>query len=146
MSSHPSILLIDDSPGECELFRAALAHTRLDVVLYPEQDAKAALRFLADRAGHAPLPWIILLDWHLHTTHGHHFLKRLRSDARFASIPVVIFSTSDDLSDLTSGYQNGANGYVVKPGTFDELVHCVGDICRYWLDRNRTPYMVETRC
>jgi len=38
------------------------------------------------------------------------------------------------------------NGYVVKPETFEDLVLCVGDICRYWLSRNRTPYWVETTC
>ena len=49
MVTHPSILLIEDSPGECELFRLALAQTSLDVVLYTEHDADAALHFLNDR-------------------------------------------------------------------------------------------------
>lgn len=146
MVTHRSILLIDDSPGECELFRMALAHTYLDVALYTEHDAKAALHFLTDRTIHEALPSVVLLDWHLAKHHGDEFLRRLRSDARFTSIPVVVFTTSDVSSDRASAYASGANGYVVKPGTFDELVHCVGDICRYWLDRNRTAYMVETRC
>lgn len=146
MPSHSSILLIEDSSGECELFRLALAQTELDVALYTEQDAEAALHFLTDRATHGSLPSVILLDWHLRNQHGDEFLKRLRADARFASIPVVCFTTSDDSTDLSAAYSNGANGYVVKPGTLDELVHCVGDICRYWLTRNRTAYMVETRC
>ena len=46
MVTHPSILLIEDSPGECELFRLALVQTGLDVVLYTEHDADAALHFL----------------------------------------------------------------------------------------------------
>lgn len=46
MTTHPSILLIDDSPGERELFRLALAQTSLDVTLYTEQDTEAAFRFL----------------------------------------------------------------------------------------------------
>jgi len=49
MVTHPSILLIEDSPGECELFRLALAQTGLDVTLYTEHDAKAAFHFLQDR-------------------------------------------------------------------------------------------------
>jgi CheY-like chemotaxis protein len=86
------------------------------------------------------------LDWHLRNQRGDTFLKHLRSDPRFASIPVVVFTTSDEASDLSAAYLNGANGYVVKPATFDELVHCVGDICRYWLSRNRTSRTVETQC
>lgn len=206
MVTHPSILLIEDSPGECELFRLALAQTGLDVVLYTEQDADAALHFLNDRVYHsqwslqarsitspvgglnrsptartisppqpsarqdapfpegahsdrAPsastgdrsgpppsLPSLILLDLKLGRRNGCDFLIRLRADARLAGIPVVVFTTSDDQTDLASCYANGANGYVIKPGTYDELVHCTGDICRYWLTWNRSLFMAETRC
>ncbi|MBI3357389.1 MAG: response regulator [Nitrospirae bacterium] len=177
MPTNLSILLIDDSPGECELFRLALVKTGLDVALYTEQDAEAAFHFLEDRyhqssfqarsfppsegglnwsptarieGAHSDcgasaskgeqsgLPSIILLDWHLQKTRGDQFLTRLRSDARFASIPVVVFTTSDKSSDLASAYANGANGFVVKPGMFDDLVRFVGDLCSFWLKWNRT--------
>ena len=54
MVTHPSILLIEDSPSECELFRLALVQTGLDVALYTEHDAEAAFHFLEDRVGHNP--------------------------------------------------------------------------------------------
>ena len=143
MSRHASLLLIEDSPGERELFRQALLRTDLDVILYAEQDLEAALHFLRSRSN---LPSLILLDWHLRHERGDVFLKRLRSEPRFAAVPVVAFTTSDDVTDLSTAYAPAANGYVVKPDTFEDLVHCIGDICRYWLTRNRTPYPVETTC
>ena len=224
MVTHPSILLIEDSPGECELFRLALAQTGLAVTLHTEQDSEDAFRFLesqwtapavvplrasnegsprprvaraqdhagvvhsessastetlpaasrssisiqegglnrsptariegahSDRAASAStgdrsgLPSLILLDLNLRGQDGCDFLKRLRSDPRFATIPTIIFTTSDDQHDLARCYASGANGYVVKPGTFAELVHCTGDICRYWIDRNRVFPMIETPC
>jgi len=146
MVTHPSILLIEDSPGECELFRLALTQTGLDVALYTEHDAEAAFHFLEDRVHHHPLPSLILLDLKLGRRNGCDFLKRLRADARFAAIPVVVFTTSDDPTDLARCYASGANGYVVKPGTFEQLVQCVGDIVRYWIDRNLTPYPIGVRC
>ncbi len=146
MAMHSSILLIDDSPGERELFRLALVQTGLDVTLFTEQDAEATLHFLEDRAHHPPLPSLILLDLHLHGEDGCALLKRLKADARFATIPVVIFTTSDDQHDLARCQANGANGYVVKPGTFAELIQCTTDICRYWLNRNRVPHMIGTPC
>ena len=145
MVMHPSILLIEDSPGECELFRLALAQTGLDVALYTEQDAEAAFHFLTDRARHESLPSVILLDWHLQKQHGDEFLKRLRADSRFASIPVVVFTTSDAASDIATSYANGANGYVVKPSTYDQLVECVRDLCSFWLKWNRTSEVL-VRC
>ncbi|MEY4705956.1 MAG: hypothetical protein RL042_2161 [Nitrospirota bacterium] len=199
MVTHPSILLIEDSPGECELFRLALAQTGLAVMLHTEQGADASLQLLNDlttcahgysqgeaagmvstarvergpsqaarsastetmpaasppsrpgplvaraqKTDQAALPSLILLDLNLCGQNGCDFLKRLRSDARLAAIPVVIFTTSDDPADLAHCYSCGANGYVVKPGTFDELVHCIGDLCRYWLTWNRS--MVNPEC
>jgi two-component system response regulator len=185
MVTHPSILLIEDSPGECELFCLALTQTGLDVVLYTEHDADAALHFLQDRVIYHPKssfqyspseaagvsstarvergpseaarsaskettpaapPSLILLDLKLGRRNGCDFLIRLRADARFAAIPVVVFTTSDDQTDLARCYASGANGYVVKPGTFEQLVQCIGDIVRYWIDRNLTPYPIGVRC
>ena len=187
MPSLSAILLIEDSPGECELFRLALTQTGLDVALYTEHDGEAAFHFLEDRAHHyqwslqarsssikegglnwsptarvqrgesptarcastgdrSGLPSLILLDLHLHGQDGCDFLKQLRADTRFAAIPVVIFTTSDDPADLARCYASGANGYVVKPGTFEQLVQCVGDIGRYWIDRNLTSSSLGIRC
>ena len=228
MVTHHSILLIEDSPGECELFRLALTQTGLDVALHTEQDAEAAFRFLEDRSHQSQstsryplseaagvvstariergpsqaarsastetmpvalhssisisipegglnrsptarvergpseaarsastetmpatspsLPTLILLDLNLRGQDGCDFLKRLRSDPRFATLPIVIFTTSDDQHDLARCYASGSNGYVVKPGIFAELVQCTGDICRYWIDQNRVSYKMETPC
>ncbi len=144
MRGHPSILLLDDSPGECELFRQALAQTDIEAVLYTHQDAEAALHLLKVEA-QAEVK-LIILDWNLRNQHGGEFLRKLRDETRLTSIPVVVFSTSDDAGDLTAAYANGANGYVVKPATFADLIQCVEDICRYWMNRNCTPTMVMSRC
>ncbi len=146
MLAQASILLIDDSPGECELFRLALAHSGLDVALYAEQDAESAVHCLMRGVADGRLPALILLDWHLPKTRGDKFLLRLRSDARLSSIPVIVFTTSDDVVDMTAGYGCGANGYVVKPGTFDELVRFAANLCGYWLTWNRTPAHIKTPC
>jgi len=50
MAMHSSILLIEDSPGERELFSLALKQTGLDVTLSAEPDTEAALRFLEEQA------------------------------------------------------------------------------------------------
>lgn len=146
MSPPSSILLIEDNPDECELFRKALAQTGLDIPLFTQHDVDSALLFLSNRSPHAPPAAVVLLDWNLQVACGDQFLIRLRSDGRFASIPVVVFTTSDDSSDVAAGYRYGANGYVVKPSTFDELVHCAKDICCYWLTWNRSPLMVRSHC
>lgn len=138
MPAHGSVLLIEDSPGQAELFRLALAQAGVDVTLSIEHNAERALHFLADGAEREALPSVILLDWHLHNMPGDKWLSRLRQAVRFAPIPVVVFTTSDRSSDMAAGYSNGANGYVVKPATVDALVHFIADLCGYWLKWNCT--------
>ena len=192
MVTYPFILLIEDSPGECELFRLALIQTSLDVTLHTEQASEATFHFLESQwmapavvdsyslnqdrfqseaasmvstahvergpsqaarsasketmpAASPSLPSLVLLDLQLSGQNGCDFLKRLRTDARFAAIPVVVFTTSDDQTDLARCYANGANGYVVKPGTYDQLVECVHDLCFFWLKWNRTSEVL-VRC
>ena len=141
MPNQSFILLIEDNPGECELFCQALVKSRLDVAVYTEHDAGAALHFLKTRQC---LPSLTLLDWNLRDQHGDTFLKQLRSETRFAGIPLVVFTTSDEASDISAAYLNGANGYVVKPATFNELVRFVTDLYQYWLKWNRTVATVGT--
>ena len=142
MARRSSILLLDDSAGECELFRIALRSTGIEVALHMKHDLESALHCLTIANGEIML---ILLDWLLHSGRGDVILKRLRGEPKFTSMPVVVFTVSDDQSDVITAYRNGANGYLVKPATLDDLVQCIRDVCRFWLGRNRFPAVASTR-
>jgi len=135
-----SILLIDESPGECELFRQALTQAgyknRLDMV----DGSLAAMTHLNDHS-QGDEPALILLDLKLRGERGVDVLKRLKRDSRYGHIPVVIFTSSDDALDVYACYQAGANGYVVKPGRFDDLVTLSLHIWKFWLEHNCTRRM-----
>lgn len=147
MSSGGRILLVEDSPGECELFRRALEQVEFAGRLSTAPDAKSALKVLeaAAEPGTGALPLLIVLDLKLASQTGLTVLRRIRQDLRFAHVPVVMLTTSDDLHDMQASYEAGANGYVVKPGTFVELVSFVNDLSRFWLIWNRTHKSV-VRC
>ena len=146
MTAHASILLIEDSPGECEFFRMALTQVAADLILHTESDIEQAWCFLLRSSEADTLPSLIVLDLKLRNGSGLGLLKRLRADVRLAHVPVIIFTTSDAAVDLAACYAAGANGYVVKPGLFEQLVEFVRDLSRYWIHWNRSPYMVETKC
>jgi CheY-like chemotaxis protein len=146
MPAHSSILLIEDSPGECELFHLALSQTGVDLALHTESDIEQALHFLAQSSQADTLPSLIVLDLKLRKQSGIEFLKRLRADMLCMHVPVIVFTTSDAPGDLAACYAAGANGYVVKPSLFEHLVRFVHDLSLYWVHWNRSPYMVETKC
>jgi two-component system response regulator len=146
MAAHASILLIEDSPGENELFRLALEQSGLDVSVRTESGPEEAFRFLDQSPDARPLPALVLLDLNLCGRHGCDFLRRLRADTRFGHLPVVVFTNSDAAEDLALCYGSGANGYVVKPGIYADLVQCITALCRYWLMWNRVPSSLKPRC
>lgn len=141
------ILLVEDSPGECELFRQALEQAKFAGHFSTAPDAGTALKVLEASAGTlaGALPWLMVLDLKLPSQSGLALLRHIRQDSRFAHVPVVMLTTSDDPHDMQACYEAGANGYVVKPGTLAELVTFVKDLSRFWLIWNRTHKSVA-RC
>ncbi len=140
MAAGRRILLVEDSPGECELFRQALEQAEFAGHFSTAPDAGSTLKVLeaAAETGTGALPWLIVLDLKLASLNGLNLLRHIRLDSRFAHVPVVMLTTSDDPRDMRACYEAGANGYVVKPGTLAELVTLVKDLSRFWLIWNRT--------
>lgn len=132
------ILVVDDSPAQCELLNQALAQHGLEEATQVEQGIASAFSFLEGQsASNHPLPQLILLDLKLSNGSGLDFISRLRSHPRLCLLPVVMLTTSKAPDDIRASYTGGANGYVVKPDSYSELVVVVGDVCRYWLRWNR---------
>ena len=135
MAQH--VLLVDDSPGTCELLTEALAANRFEEVLHIEHGVESGWEFLCRQT--TSLPALILLDLKLQNSSGLLLLHRLRGDTRLKKVPVVIMTNSDDAHDIAAAYASGANAYVVKPGVFADLVRLAGDLCHFWLAWNRIP-------
>ena len=133
----PSILLIDDSPGECELFRQALTQTGYGGRLHITDGGDAAMKHLADHSN-GEEPTLILLDLKLRGERGLDVLKRLKQHSSYAHIPIVILTSSDDSPDIRDCYRAGANGYVVKPGQFQDLVGVALHLWKFWVEHNCT--------
>ena len=145
----PDILLIEDSPPDAELivrsFREVDPVTRIDIA----RDGEEALDYLLGRGGFrnrlgAPLPRLVLLDLKLPKLDGLEVLRGLRANSRTCLAPVVVLSSSTDPRQLAQCYQLGANGYVQKPVRYEEFLHAMQTVGRYWLGLNQTPAVTVT--
>jgi two-component system response regulator len=65
---------------------------------------------------------------------GREVLKRLKTDARFRAIPVIILTTSRELEDVKICYNLGANSYITKQASFDEVVSAMKTLAEYWIE------------
>ena len=131
------ILPVDDSSAQCELLTQAFAQHGSEATMHIQPSVDASMGFL-DRCPGTPdavFPALVLVDLKLSGGSCLDLLRLLRVDRRYACLPVVMFTTSDDPQDIRASYKNGANGYVVKPPQFD-LVRLTADLCRYWWNWN----------
>ena len=140
-----TILLIDDSPGECELFRQALTQAgyqgRLEVT-HGHLGALTQLNLLPQSSE----PALIVLDLKLQGERGVDVLRQLKQNPRYGHIPIVMLTSSDDTLDIRACYQAGANGYVVKPDRFDDLVTLSLHLWKFWIEHNCTQRMAIPSC
>ena len=87
-------------------------------------------------------PSIIILDLNLPGTDGRDVLVKLKENQALAKIPVVIFTTSSAPSDIDFCYENGANGYMIKPVGMEQLKDKLQRFVDYWLGANTSPSFV----
>ena len=141
MGSKVEIVIVEDNPNDAELIlRVFRKHNMANQVVLLGDGAEA-LDFFFPPDGSAPgvAPKIILLDLKLPKIDGIEILRRLKSNERTRSIPVVVLTSSTEARDLTNAYELGVNSYVAKPIKFDEFAEAVADLGLYWLVLNRLP-------
>lgn len=138
------ILLVEDNPDDVALTLRALKKNNISNEVVIARDGVEALDYLFGEgawAGRDPakIPVVILLDLKLPRVDGLDVLRRLRGDQRTRLLPVVILTSSNEESDLISGYALGANSYVRKPVDFNQFSEAVRHLGLYWLLWNEPP-------
>lgn len=128
------ILLVEDSPTDAMLTQAALSYSRVCNNLYIVKDGVEALAFLRRQPpfADAPRPDLILLDLNLPRKDGREVLQEIKSDRRFATIPVVVLTTSGDETDVLNAYDRHANCYIVKPVDFEKFAEVIRNTEQFW--------------
>jgi CheY-like chemotaxis protein len=133
------ILLVEDNPMDVDLTKRALKRHRLATELVIARDGEEAVNMIAGWKNGEPVPSLILLDLKLPRLSGLEVLERLKGNSSFASVPVVVLTTSRDDGDVTRAYKLGANSYIVKPVDFDKFVEVAAQIELYWTVLNEPP-------
>jgi CheY-like chemotaxis protein len=133
------ILLVEDNPMDVELTLRALRRRRLTNEIVVARDGEEAVNLILQWEMGEPAPILILLDLKLPRISGLEVLERLKRHPDFASIPVVVLTTSADDGDVKRAYQVGANSYIVKPVDFDKFLEVAAQIELYWTVLNEPP-------
>jgi CheY-like chemotaxis protein len=139
MSESGHILVAEDDPTDAYFFQRAFKRAGIPVTLHFVRDGQEVLDYLrgdgpfADRAAH-PLPQLVLLDLKMPRLDGFEVLEWVRKQPQFNGLQIVIFSSSGEPSDINRAYGLGANWYLVKPHSMEELTALVGRFKKFWLE------------
>jgi two-component system response regulator len=136
-----SILVVEDNPADVLLLQTALAELRPEVRVHSVRDGAQALDFVYRRGSHsaAPIFDLILLDLNMPGIDGHHFLELLRADDEFRHVPVAVWTSSRDKSDVQRAYRHGANAYYRKRSDYTETLLLVRVLTQHWFDTAQLP-------
>jgi CheY-like chemotaxis protein len=118
------ILLVEDDPDQREL-----AELRLKMAGYQFRSvdrAKALSRALREEAR----PDLVLLDVMLPDGDGFEILAKLRARPEFAMLPVVLLTVKAELVDIRNGLALGADGYITKPYSTNQLAEVIGRVLK----------------
>tara|TARA_R110000744_G_scaffold289091_1_gene400023 strand:- start:918 stop:1382 length:465 start_codon:yes stop_codon:yes gene_type:complete len=113
------IYLADDDEEDRMLFFEALAELPVNCEIYNFRDGIYLVGKLVVKE--TPLPDIIFLDINMPLMDGAACLAKIRETERLSTIPVIIYSTSFDKKEVEKYRKMGANCYLKKPNSFNQL-------------------------
>ncbi|MFI4913014.1 MAG: response regulator [Sedimentisphaeraceae bacterium JB056] len=130
-----NLLLVEDNPGDQKLFKTSLKLQNISNTLKVTESGEHALDHLdtiVSSSGTYKKPDIILLDLNMPGIGGKEFLKRVKSDSRLRSIPVIVLTTSDCEKDIHDCYDLQAAGFIKKPVSLDGFLNVIDILQQYW--------------
>jgi CheY-like chemotaxis protein len=144
MTNQPVILLADDDENDLFLMRRSFDKAGIPGILKSVPDGAQAINYLKGEEPYSnreecPLPFLLLLDLKMPFKTGFEVLSWIRQQPGLKRLLVVVLTSSSQTHDINRAYDLGANSYLVKPGSFEDLVSLAQQLRGYWLSVNRAP-------
>ena len=110
----PVLLVADDDEDILALVQLRLSRSGFEVIV--ARDGEEALRLAQER-----LPDLAVLDWMMPKASGLEVLRAIRANSATAEIPVVLLTARASEADVQEGLEAGADDYIAKPFSPQEL-------------------------
>lgn len=117
------VLVVEDESAIAELISINLRHAGYDVTIASDADQ-------AQIEVDGVLPDLVVLDWMLPGQSGLVLAKRWRGQARTRELPIIMLTARAEEGDLISGLDAGADDYLTKPFSTNELLARIRAVLR----------------
>jgi two-component system, response regulator len=130
------ILLVEDNPDDEALTLRALKKNNITNEVVIVRDGAEALDFLFCTGKYADrdptnMPALVLLDLRLPKVDGVEVLRRIHTDERTNSLPVIILTSSNEDRDIVDSIRYGAIAYIRKPVDLKQFMEAVRELGLY---------------
>ena len=117
------ILLVDDDADDRKYFSAALKEIEPSAECISAKDGREALDILHDEQ--QTLPDYIFLDLRMPRVNGRLCLKEIKATERLKHIPVIVYTTSQDLIEAVEMESQGVVKFITKPTSTEEIYYVI---------------------
>jgi len=137
INSNYTILLVEDEENDATLLKMALKKNNIPNPVQWVRDGLEAIAYLngegefADRSKFS-FPEVLIVDLKMPRMGGLELLSWIREHPEFKVIPTIIMTSSRLDVDIEKAYTLGANTYMIKPSSFDELARMTKLAHDYW--------------
>ena len=132
------MLLVEDNPDDAELLKEFVRRTGYQVNVMVAEDGQRAIDILNQVYRQSmPEPDVILLDVNVPKKSGHAVLEEIRD--RGGKSRAIVYSGSKSPEDVTKAKASGADGYLVKPMTSDEISKLISELKSIFQSLGSTP-------
>jgi two-component system phosphate regulon response regulator PhoB len=126
---NPTILVVEDEAAIREMLNFSLGRAGFDV--HEAADARQAQDMI-----NQAVPDLILLDWMLPGTSGVDLAQKLRHNARTRELPIILLTARGEEENKIKGLEAGADDYVTKPFSTQELIARIRAVLRRTVSPN----------
>jgi two-component system phosphate regulon response regulator PhoB len=109
------VLVVEDESAIAELISINLRHAGYEVTMAASADQ-------AQREVDRMLPDLVVLDWMLPGQSGLALARRWRNEPRTRELPIIMLTARSEEADKVSGLDAGADDYLTKPFSTQELL------------------------
>ena len=127
-----SILHIDDDADDREMLELAFQKIQPDVQFHAAPNGMEGLVFLQNAKAAGELPCLVVLDINMPVLDGRRTLDKIRHDPDLNTLPVVIFTSSQNPNDAHF-FNSRATAFLTKPVSFDGLSSIAKKLISYCL-------------
>lgn len=120
MKRELTIFYTDDDQEDLDFFREIIESidADVDVTVHTQNNGHELLSALDNPP---PTPHLVFLDINMPGLTGLEILKHVRNKLNNTTLPIVMFSTSNDSRIIEKSRELGATYYMTKSGVFDQL-------------------------